>query len=155
MTGVTIEEFDPEKDAAQGGPGPGSAVSEPAIAKASDRSGEPVSPGDFPVQLTEKAVEMVKAALVDLEDEDGDMLRVGVRGGGCSGFSYSLNFVEDTDDDDTFTQMDGVVVVIDPFSAAYLKGTIVDYVDSVSGSGFKFTNPNAKRTCGCGSSFSA
>lgn len=114
---------------------------------------EPVTPERFPVQLTEKAVEAVKAALEETEGEDGDLLRVGVKGGGCAGFEYSLNFTDEVDDDDVATVVSGIKVVTDTFSANYLKGTELDYVDSLSGSGFKFINPNARRTCGCGSSF--
>ncbi len=115
---------------------------------------EPVEQDAFPILLTEKAVEMVQAALAETDGEDGDFLRVGVKGGGCAGFQYSLNFTDEVDDDDIATVWRGVKVVTDTFSASYLKGTELDYVDSLQGSGFKFVNPNAKRTCGCGSSFS-
>lgn len=114
---------------------------------------EAVAPEQFPVTLTEKAVEMVKAALEETDGEDGELLRVGVKGGGCAGFEYSLNFTDEVDDDDVATIVRGVKVVTDTFSANYLKGTELDYVDSLQGSGFKFINPNARRTCGCGSSF--
>lgn len=114
---------------------------------------EPVAPEKFPVRLTEKAVEMVKAALAETQGEDGDFLRVGVKGGGCAGFEYSLNFTDEVDDDDIATVVEGIKIVTDTFSANYLKGTELDYVDSIAGSGFKFINPNARRTCGCGSSF--
>ncbi len=111
--------------------------------------------GDFPVQLTEKAVEMTKTALAETEGEDGDFLRVGIKGGGCAGFEYSLSFTDEVDEDDVVTLFEGVKVVTDTFSASYLKGTDLDYVETLQGAGFKFINPNAKRTCGCGSSFSA
>lgn len=123
------------------------------LAVFADAACESVSAEHFPVQLTEKAVEMVKAALAETEGEDGDMLRVGVKGGGCAGFQYSLNFTSELDDDDVATVIAGVKVVTDTFSANYLKGTELDYVDSLQGAGFKFINPNARRTCGCGSSF--
>lgn len=114
---------------------------------------EVVEVGDFPITLTDKAVEMVRAALAETEGEDGDFLRVGVKGGGCAGFQYSLNFTDEVDDDDIASVIGGVKVVTDTFSANYLKGTELDYVETLQGSGFKFVNPNAKRTCGCGSSF--
>ena len=82
-------------------------------------------------------------------------LRVGVKGGGCSGFQYSLNFTDEVDDEDVLVVVEGLQIVTDAFSASYLKGTELDHVDTLQGAGFKFNNPNAKRTCGCGSSFSA
>ena len=117
--------------------------------------GEVVLLADFPIEITTKATEMIRAALEETKGEDGDFLRVGVKGGGCSGFQYSLNFTDEVDDEDILTIAEGVKVVTDAFSASYLKGTELDYVDSLQGSGFKFNNPSAKRTCGCGSSFSA
>ena|SRR5688572_27290069 len=117
--------------------------------------GETVASNDFPIAITAKAVEMIRAALEETKGEDGDYLRVGVRGGGCSGFQYSLNFTNEVDDEDILVNVDGMKIVTDAFSASYLKGTELDYVDTLQGSGFKFNNPNAKRTCGCGSSFSA
>jgi iron-sulfur cluster assembly accessory protein len=114
---------------------------------------EAVAPQDFPIVLSDKAVEMVRSALEETGAEDGELLRVGVKGGGCAGFQYSLNFTDEVDDDDIATVVRGVKVVTDTFSANYLKGTELDYVDSLQGAGFKFVNPNAKRTCGCGSSF--
>jgi iron-sulfur cluster assembly accessory protein len=82
-------------------------------------------------------------------------LRVAVVGGGCSGFSYQLNFDEHPQEGDAVLEYDGVRVLIDPTSAQYLAGTCIDFVSSLSGGGFKFTNPKATHTCGCGSSFSA
>ena len=110
---------------------------------------------DFPLDVTENAVSMIKAALVETAGEEGDVLRVGVKGGGCSGLSYSLNFVEDVSEDDYLVRFEEVKVIIDGFSATFLGGTTLDYVETLQGAGFKFENPNAKRTCGCGSSFSA
>jgi iron-sulfur cluster assembly accessory protein len=117
--------------------------------------GETVSLADFPIVMTAKALEMIRSALEETKGEDGDFLRVGVKGGGCSGFQYSLNFTNEVDDEDLLVVVDGLKIVTDAFSASYLKGTELDYVDTLQGSGFKFNNPNAKRTCGCGSSFSA
>ena len=109
----------------------------------------------FPLDITEQAVGMIQSALQETAGEDGDVLRVGVKGGGCSGLSYSLNFVEDVSEDDYLVQIEDVKIIIDGFSATFLGGTILDYVETLQGAGFKFENPNAKRTCGCGSSFSA
>jgi iron-sulfur cluster assembly accessory protein len=117
--------------------------------------GETVASADFPLTFTGKALEMIRSALEETKGEDGDFLRVGVKGGGCSGFQYSLNFTTEVDDEDILVVADGLKIVTDAFSASYLKGTELDYVDTLQGSGFKFQNPNAKRTCGCGSSFSA
>jgi iron-sulfur cluster insertion protein len=106
------------------------------------------------VKLTPKAVEMVRAMHVKegLGAEQG--LRIGVVGGGCSGFQYSLKF--DTEKEgDRVTVMDGVRVFVDELSLPYLAGTTLDYVEGLHGAGFKFDNPRASRTCGCGSSFSA
>lgn len=116
-------------------------------------------PGDFnatddtPILLTPKAVEAVKTAL-NAEGESHDALRVSVVGGGCSGYQYNLDFEKEPRMDDLTLEFSGVKVVLDPVSAGYLKGTVIDYVSGLNGSGFKFNNPNAKRTCGCGHSFS-
>jgi iron-sulfur cluster assembly accessory protein len=117
--------------------------------------GETVARAEFPIELTAKALEMIRSALEETKGEDGDFLRVGVKGGGCSGFQYSLNFTSEVDDEDILVVVDGAKIVTDAFSASYLKGTELDYVETLQGNGFKFINPNAKRTCGCGSSFSA
>ena len=81
-------------------------------------------------------------------------IRAGVRGGGCSGFSYYLDFVLEKDEKDKKLESDGIAIYVDPKSFLYLMGTEIDYADGLSGKGFKFINPNAKRTCGCGESFS-
>lgn len=82
-------------------------------------------------------------------------LRVSVQPGGCSGFKYSLVIEDSTADDDVVLEQDGFKVFVDPFSAQYLSGVTIDYVSSMQGSGFTFSNPNATGGCGCGSSFSA
>ena len=107
------------------------------------------------VALTDKAVEMVKQSLA--RDGLGSVygLRVGVVGGGCSGFQYSLNFDNQAKPDDHVLNQDGVRVFVDEMSVQYLAGITIDYVSGLHGAGFKFLNPNATRTCGCGSSFSA
>jgi iron-sulfur cluster assembly accessory protein len=107
-----------------------------------------------PVLLTSKAVEMVKDAM-EKEGLAGYGLRVSVMGGGCSGLQYGLDFENEDKPMDMTWEQDGLKIVVDPMSSAYLEGTQVDYVQSMQGAGFKFINPNAKRTCGCGSSFSA
>lgn len=106
----------------------------------------------MPVQITEKAAEMVKSAMAQEELVDHG-LRIGVTGGGCSGLQYLLDFAETSREIDFAQLQHGIEVFIDPFSAAHLNGTIIDYVDSLTGSGFKFENPNIVRSCGCGSSF--
>lgn len=105
-----------------------------------------------PVTLTDKAVEMVKEAMAQ-EKLEGHALRIGVTGGGCSGLQYLLDFSDKPTEDDFVLEQGGVKVFIDPFSAAHLDGTVIDYVDGLHGSGFKFDNPQIVRSCGCGSSF--
>ena len=106
------------------------------------------------LQLTVLAAEMAKAAM-RREGLTDAALRVAVVGGGCSGFQYSLSFEQTPRPDDTVTEQNGVRVLVDATSAPYLQGTVIDYVNGLHGAGFKFINPNASRTCGCGSSFSA
>lgn len=108
------------------------------------------------VQLTEKAAAEVKRRMDEQKMEDATMLRVGVAGGGCSGFSYSLAFDKNYDEaQDTKLDCHGVPVVVDKKSALFLDGTSVDFQDDLQGYGFRFDNPNAVKTCGCGSSFQA
>ena len=102
------------------------------------------------VTLTEFAANKVKTLLKD-KKETG--LRAGVQGGGCSGFTYKLDF-DNQKDGDRIVESHGVNIYIDPKSYLYLMGTMIDFVDELNQSGFKFINPNAKRTCGCGESFS-
>lgn len=104
------------------------------------------------VTLTEKAAEMVKAAMAK-EQVDGFGLRVGVVGGGCSGFQYHLAFEETPGADDAVLEQHGVRIFVDGLSREHLGGVTIDYVTGLHGAGFKFLNPNASRTCGCGSSF--
>lgn len=82
-------------------------------------------------------------------------LRIAIAGGGCSGFQYGLSLEETSNQDDTVLEYGAVTVLVDPLSAPLLEGVIVDFVDSLTGSGFKFENPNASASCACGSSFSA
>lgn len=106
----------------------------------------------FPIDLTSKAGDMVKQAMIQ-EKLENHGLRVGVIGGGCSGLQYLLDFTPAPSDADFVSEQHGVPVYIDPFSAAHLRGTTIDYVDGLQGAGFKFENPNVSRACGCGSSF--
>ena len=106
------------------------------------------------VKLTARAAEKVKAIRAEEKIEDTFGLRLKVMGGGCSGFSYDLFFDQPQDVDQSF-ESQGIRLLCDQMSLMYLAGTEVDYVESVQGSGFKFSNPNVKSTCGCGSSFSA
>lgn len=107
------------------------------------------------LSLTPKAVEMVRQVRAREGLPASHALRVAVVGGGCSGFSYQLDFDGEGRPDDEVLEYDGVQVRVDANSAQYLRGMQIDYVQSLSGGGFKFVNPNATHTCGCGSSFSA
>ena len=105
------------------------------------------------VALTPKAVRMVKLTREEEKLDDSFGLRVAVRGGGCSGFEYALDFDREPRDTDEVLEYDGLRVFIDPVSLRYLAGTTIDYELGMSGTGFKFLNPKATGTCGCGSSF--
>jgi iron-sulfur cluster assembly accessory protein len=113
-----------------------------------------VQPGN-PLVLTPRAVEMVKQVRAKEGFSEAHALRVSVVGGGCSGFSYQLTFDEHAQEGDQVLEYEGVSVFVDPTSAPYLEGTEIDFVSSLNGGGFKFSNPKATHTCGCGSSFSA
>ncbi len=105
--------------------------------------------------LTETAAKEVKRFIEEGEYGENAVLRVGVAGGGCSGFNYSLNIAEDFDEvNDNKTVQHGVNVVVDKKSSLFLDGTTVDYYEGLDQRGFQFVNPNAKKTCGCGQSFS-
>jgi iron-sulfur cluster insertion protein len=106
-----------------------------------------------PVTLTDRAAEKVTEIRAEEKIEDGYALRLKVLGGGCSGFAYDLYFDQPQDIDHAF-ESNGVKMLCDQMSLMYLMGTEVDYVEGLSGAGFKFHNPNVKSTCGCGSSFS-
>ena len=105
------------------------------------------------ITVTDNAAVKVKE-LIAQEGEDGLMLRVAVRPGGCSGFSYEMFFDADVADDDVRTQHAGIQVVIDAASFQLLKGATLDFKDGLQGAGFAISNPNAERSCGCGQSFS-
>jgi iron-sulfur cluster assembly accessory protein len=108
---------------------------------------------DVPVTLTPKAVQMVKITRDQEGIDPSHGLRVAVRGGGCSGFEYALDFENETRESDWVYEQGDLKVYIDAVSARYLQGTSIDYVLGNTGAGFKFNNPNASGTCGCGSSF--
>ena len=106
--------------------------------------------------LTESAAEEVKKLMSEHHGEADMMLRVGVVGGGCSGLSYDLRFDDQFDEkNDKKSEQHGVTMVIDRKSSLYLDGTTVDYYRGIDAQGFQFNNPNAVRSCGCGSSFQA
>jgi iron-sulfur cluster insertion protein len=106
------------------------------------------------ITLTDTAASKVKE-LLEAEGANDLALRVAVRPGGCSGFSYEMFFDGDISaEDETATYLEGVKVVVDPASSQLLEGATLDYKDGLNQSGFAITNPNATRTCGCGQSFS-
>lgn len=120
----------------------------------------PVNPSNFEgdaakeiVRLTPKAIQMAKQALVKRGTPDA-MLRLGVRGGGCSGVSYAIEFADKPRARDQQFDFDGLRVVVDPKSLVYLRGSVLDYEIQLMQHGFKFQNPNEKGSCGCGESFS-
>jgi len=106
------------------------------------------------LKLTDSAVEQVKKLLAR-DQRAGYGLRVGVTDGGCSGFSYKLDFDNQQKPEDMMFEFGGIPIYIDRASAPYLSGTVIDFVTGLHGGGFKFSNPNATGTCGCGTSFSA
>jgi iron-sulfur cluster assembly protein len=106
--------------------------------------------------LTERAAGEIKQIIDQQElDVENVRLRVGVKGGGCSGFSYILDLTENQKDTDELLEQHGVRIICDPKSLLYLGGVTIDFKDELMGRGFVFNNPNASATCGCGSSFSA
>ena len=105
------------------------------------------------VVLTAKAVEMIKLTRSQEGMDDSYGLRVAVMGGGCSGFQYALDFEQEARETDESFEVDGLKVFVDPVSARYLEDVVIDYVFGMNGAGFKFNNPKATGTCGCGSSF--
>ncbi len=104
------------------------------------------------VRLTSDAGAKVAALIA--RDQQGDYLRIAITGGGCNGLSYKLRFAPAPKQGDILVRTGGVPVLVDPKTALYLKGTVLDYSHKMIGGGFKFTNPNAKASCSCGESFS-
>jgi len=111
----------------------------------------------MPISLSETAAKEIKDIIKQQElNEEGTRLRVGVKGGGCSGFSYMLDLTEENKGEaDEEMESHGVKILCDMKSYLYLNGTEIDFKDEVMGRGFVFKNPNATSTCGCGSSFNA
>jgi iron-sulfur cluster assembly protein len=106
------------------------------------------------ITITDRAAHEVKRIVQEQKLPVATALRVGVKGGGCSGFSYTLGFDDQVSETDQVYEIDGVRVVCDPKSFLYLNGTQIDFEDNLMGRGFKFGNPNAAKSCGCGESFS-
>jgi iron-sulfur cluster assembly accessory protein len=105
-----------------------------------------------PVQLSVRAVAEIKRLMAAADFDQSKFLRIGVKGGGCSGMSYILGFDEKQPADQTF-EADGVSYIMNPGHGIYLMGMEVDWQDGLNARGFTFTNPNASKTCGCGTSF--
>ena len=105
------------------------------------------------VSLSEKAAIEVKKIITEQNLPEETVLRVGVQGGGCSGFSYSLNFDSATSERDRILEVHGVRLAVDKKFDPYLDGTVVDFYDGLEKRGFVFNNPNVTKSCGCGSSF--
>lgn len=106
------------------------------------------------VRLTESAANQVRSMIAEQSENVGKTLRVYVESGGCSGMQYGMVFDEKREND-LSGEFFGVSVLVDPVSADYLRGSVVDYVDALTGGGFKISNPNARQSCGCGKSFEA
>ena len=109
--------------------------------------------GDTMITMTPAAISKVKAILSERKEETG--LRIAIMGGGCSGFQYQMTLEKESGEGDDVLDIDGLKVYVDSRSVLYLKGTQIDYIEEENGSGFKFENPNAMDTCGCGDSFEA
>ncbi len=106
------------------------------------------------ITLSEAAAKEVKR-LINVQGITEGGLRIGVKGGGCSGLSYTVNFDEKISQYDSVYEIDGIKVIVDAKSAIYLQGTQLDFSKDLTGGAFRFVNPNAQKTCGCGESFSA
>ena len=105
------------------------------------------------VTVTDNAARKIQELMA--EETDVSVLRIAIQGGGCSGFQYALGFDRGPQDGDNEIESNGVRVVVDPFSAPYLTGSEIDFVDALMGAGFAINNPNVQAACGCGSSFQA
>ncbi len=112
-----------------------------------------MSDPDMPVTLTQKAADMMRITREQEGLDPASGMRIAVRGGGCSGFEYALDFELEPRPNDYVYDQHGVTLFVDSLSGRYLAGTNIDYVLGATGAGFKFHNPNAKGSCGCGSSF--
>ncbi len=107
---------------------------------------------EFPVQITDAALAQIKR-VVAKDGREGVFLRLGVKGGGCSGFEYLMKLDTESKAIDMVLEIDGITVVCDSKSAKFLEGSTFDYTGNLIGGGFQFSNPNAARSCGCGTSF--
>jgi iron-sulfur cluster assembly protein len=105
------------------------------------------------IDLTEKAVKQVKRIKEENNIPEEHALRIGVKGGGCSGMTYQMGFDSQTKEGDTIIEKGGIKLFVDGKSLFYLAGTVLDFSDGLNGKGFVFSNPNATKTCGCGESF--
>lgn len=105
------------------------------------------------VEITDNAVKEIKKIKSENSIPDEHVLRVGIKGGGCSGLTYTLGFDGETSEMDTIFEKDGIKLAVDGKSLFYLTGTTLDFSSGLNGKGFIFNNPNAKKTCGCGDSF--
>lgn len=101
------------------------------------------------ITFTEKAIKQIQSI-----EPQSKLLRIGVRGGGCSGLMYYMEFEDESRNNDLSIQLENITVIVDPKSALYLKGTEVDFSDGLNGTGFTYNNPQAQRSCGCNMSFS-
>jgi iron-sulfur cluster assembly protein len=110
-------------------------------------------PTETLITITPVAAAKIKQLLAEEADSESLVLRVAIQGGGCSGFQYGLGFDSGSVEGDVELEVEGVRVVVDPFSAPYLRGSTVDFLNTISESGFKIDNPNAVASCGCGHSF--
>ncbi len=110
-------------------------------------------PTDAPLTLTPLAATKVRELMSEEPDGDSMVLRVAIQGGGCSGFQYGLGFDTGAAEGDLELELEGVRVVVDPFSVPYLQGATIDFLNGLQESGFKIENPNAASSCGCGHSF--
>jgi iron-sulfur cluster assembly protein len=105
------------------------------------------------ISVTEKAVKEIKRIMAENKVPEGYGLRIGVRGGGCSGLTYTLGFDEKANDGDTVIEAESINLFVDGKSLFHITGIELDFTDGLTGKGFIFNNPNASRTCGCGESF--
>lgn len=105
------------------------------------------------IDITEKAIKQVKRIKEENNIPEAHGLRVGVKGGGCSGLTYQMGFDGEVKDSDTVIEKGGLKIIVDGKSLFYLAGTVLDFSDGLNGKGFVFNNPNATKTCGCGESF--
>jgi len=114
----------------------------------------PTASTSLPLQVTEKAAAQVRL-IQERENRPNTLLRVSVVGGGCSGLSYKLSFDEGPKEKDKIFEVHGIKIAVDNKSLLFIRGTVLEFTDGLNGQGFVFQNPNAKSSCGCGSSFSA